>query len=140
MLTAKDLMTSDVVSIRPMATVQEAIDVLTRNGVSGLPVTDAHGHVLGIITEFALLAIAYDLDARNHPVSAHMTRNVISLQEDEAVSKIADLLILHRIRRVLVMRGDHLVGLVSRRDVLRAVSCCGEVVAMAEDNADSRSG
>ena len=120
MLTAKDIMTSTIVAIRPDTTVDEAINLLVEKQISGLPVTDEEGHLLGIVTEFALLAVAYDPRVRTDPVSEHMTKHVLSVEADDSMSKIADLCILHRIRRVPVLQDNKLVGLISRRDVLQA--------------------
>ena len=120
MLTARDLMNSEVVTISPETTVTQAIDILTKYGVSGLPVVDVDNHVLGIITEFALLAIVYDPSVATDPVSQYLTKDVISVAVDDPVSTVADVFILHRIRRVLVVKNGKLVGLISRRDVLKA--------------------
>lgn len=125
MPTAEDIMTRDIVAIRPETTLQQATDMILKNRISGMPVTDSDGRLLGVITEFALLAIAYDPEVRTAPVSEYMTRNVISVAEDEPIAKIADLCILHRIRRVPVVSQERLVGLISRRDLLQAASDAG---------------
>jgi len=126
MLTARHIMTSKLVTIRPDATVEETINLLVEKQISGLPVTDDQGHLLGIVTEFALLAVAYDPKVRTDPVSEHMTKHVMSVGADDSMSKIADLCILHRIRRVPVLQDGKLVGLISRRDVLRAACTTSE--------------
>ena len=119
MLTAKDMMISNIITIRPDATIEEAVDILMEKGISGLPVTDGDGQLLGVITEFAMLATAYDPKIISEPVSQHMTRDVICVEDSDTVSKVTDIFILHRIRRVPVMHEGRLVGLISRRDVLR---------------------
>jgi CBS domain-containing protein len=120
MLTARDLMNSSVIAVGPETTVEEAIDMLIQHRISGLPVVDSDRQILGIITEFALLSIVYDPNVATDPVSRHMTKEVISVAADECASKVADVFILHRIRRVLVQNGKKLVGLISRRDLLKA--------------------
>jgi CBS domain-containing protein len=124
MLTAGAIMTSDIVTVRPDASVQEAIDVLLTQQISGLPVVDDEGHLVGVITEFALLAVAYDKRVKNHSVRHHMTRDVITVEVDDPISRIADLCIVHRVRRVPVMKDGRLVGVIARRDVLRALVEC----------------
>jgi CBS domain-containing protein len=121
MLTAGAIMTSDIVTVRPDASVQEAIDALLTQQISGLPVVDDEGHLVGVITEFALLAVAYDKRVKNHSVRHHMTRDVITVEVDDPISRIADLCIVHRVRRVPVMKDGRLVGVIARRDVLRAL-------------------
>jgi len=120
MLTAKDLMRPEVVTISPETTVGKAIDILIEHGVSGLPVVDSDNRVSGIITEFALLSTVYDPSVRTDPVSQYMTKEVISVSSDERASRVADLFILHRIRRVIVEEHGKLAGLISRRDLLKA--------------------
>jgi CBS domain-containing protein len=132
MLTAKDLMQPDVITIPPETPVARAIDMLIEFGVSGLPVVDSDKQILGIITEFALLSIVYDPNVATDPVRKHMTKTVISVTTDESASKVADLFILHRIRRVLVEKDGKLVGLISRRDLLKAArSLCGSLTTIS---------
>ncbi len=118
MLTAQDIMRTDIVTIGPDRTLREAVQVLLEHRISGLPVVDEQGHLLGIISEFALLAIAYDPPSRNMPVSDHMTRHIISVTPDTPITKMADTFILHRIRRLPVVENERLLGVVSRRELL----------------------
>jgi CBS domain-containing protein len=120
MFAARDLMKSDIVTVSPETTVGEAIDILLNFGVSGLPVVDREKRVLGIITEYAMLAITYDPKIVGDAVSRHMTKDVISVDVDDRAQKIADAFILHRIHRVLVKKDGKLAGVISRRDLLKA--------------------
>jgi YD repeat-containing protein len=121
MATAGSIMTTNVVTVRPDALIEEAIELLLAQGISGLPVTDGDGRLIGVITEFALLAVTYDQRVKDHTVSQHMTRDVITVDADDPVSRVADLCIVHRVRRVPVMKDGRLVGVIARRDVLRAL-------------------
>lgn len=121
MLTARDIMTEGVVTIAPGAFLQDAIEAIIAHEVSGLPVVEADGKLVGIITEFALLATAYDPATACDVVSQHMTPEVISVGADDSIRKVADLFIVHRVRRVPVLDQGRLVGLIARRDVLKAV-------------------
>jgi CBS domain-containing protein len=121
MLTAGAIMTSDLITVRPEASIEDAIELLLGQQISGLPVTDDDGRLVGVITEFALLAVTYDRRVKNHTVSQHMTREVITVDIDDPVSRVADLCIVHRVRRVPVMKDGRLVGVIARRDVLRAL-------------------
>jgi tRNA nucleotidyltransferase (CCA-adding enzyme) len=121
MLTAGAIMTPTLFTVRPDASIEEAIELLLREGISGLPVLDADGRLVGVITEFALLAIAYDRRVKNHTVSQHMTRDLITVDVDDPVSRVADLCIVHRVRRVPVIKEGRMVGVIARRDVLRAL-------------------
>ena len=121
MLTAAEIMTTDLVTILPDASVQEATEILLDKQISGLPVVDRTGRLVGVITEFALLAMVYDREVQHHSVSRHMTHEVISVDVNDPISRIADLCIVHRVRRLPVMKGGQLVGLIARRDVLKAL-------------------
>jgi CBS domain-containing protein len=121
MLTAGAIMTPNLVTIRPEASIEEAIDLLLNEQISGLPVIDDDGHLVGVITEFALMAIAYDRRVKDHTVSQHMTRDLITVDVDDPISRVADLCIVHRVRRVPVIQEGRMVGVIARRDVLRAL-------------------
>jgi CBS domain-containing protein len=121
MLTAGAIMTADLVTVRPDASIEEAIDMLLNQQISGLPVVDDDGRLVGVITEFALLAVSYDRRVANHTVSQHMTRELITVDIDDPIHRIADLCIVHRVRRVPVLKDGRLVGVIARRDVLRAL-------------------
>lgn len=121
MLTAGAIMTTDLVTVRADASIEEAIETLLNQQISGLPVTDDDGRLVGVITEFALLAVTYDNRVKNHTVSQHMTREVIAVDINDPISRIADLCIVHRVRRVPVLLDGRLIGVIARRDVLRAL-------------------
>ena len=121
MLTAEQIMTPHVVTVSPEATIHEAISLLLDKGISGLPVVDNSGSLVGILTEYALLAMAYDKQVTCQTVAEHMTREVISVDAREPVNHVADQFIVQRVRRLPVIKNGKLAGLVSRVDVLRAL-------------------
>jgi CBS domain-containing protein len=121
MLTAAAIMTKNLVTIHPEASIKEAIELLLKESISGLPVVDHQDRLVGVISEFAMLAMVYDNDVQNQTVGQHMTREVISVEADDSISRIADLCIVHRVRRLPVMKDGRLVGLIARRDVLSAL-------------------
>jgi CBS domain-containing protein len=121
MLCARDIMTTDLLTISPNATVQEAIETLLHRKISGLPVVDSNGRLIGIVTEFALLAIAYDLSVRQEKILKHMTTEIITVSADDPIRSVADVCIMHRVRRVPVVDNGRLVGIVARRDVLQGI-------------------
>jgi CBS domain-containing protein len=121
MLTARDIMTENVLTIRPTNSVRSAIELLISEQISGLPVVDEHEKLVGIVTEFALLATAYDARVTAEAVAQHMTTDVLTFDVNDPIRKVADLFIVHRVRRAPVMEKGRIVGLISRRDVLKAV-------------------
>jgi len=121
MYRAKDVMTRDVLKLSPTTTVEQAIRLLLEHSYSGAPVVTEDGTLTGIISEYQLLEVIYDPDTTKLPVEHIMTRSVLSVDESALLSDVASLFILHRIRRVPVLREGHLVGLITRRDVLRYI-------------------
>ena len=131
MRTAKDVMRTDVLTVHPDASLHEAAQLLLDHNISGLPVTDDDGQLLGVISEFALLAITYDPLSREQAVRDHMTKQVISVAPDAPLVELADAFILHRIRRVPVVQCGQLLGMISRRELLRAAMEMGELICRA---------
>lgn len=121
MLTAEQIMTADVITIGPEASIHDAIELLLACRISGLPVVDRSGMLVGILSEYALLALAYDQSVTHQTVAQHMTREVISVDATALANRVADQFIVHRVRRLPVIRAGRLVGLISRSDVLRAL-------------------
>jgi len=119
LFTADDIMTPDVVSVSPDATVARAIDLFEKFGVSGLPVVDDENRLLGMITEYDLLRSIRTLEMFGS-VADFMTPDVITVEHHAPLVDIVNTLLSSRIRRVPVVNDGKLVGVVSRRDLLFA--------------------
>jgi len=113
---ARDIMTPDVIAIGPDATVQEAARVLADYHISGMPVVDGDNAMVGIVTEADIIGKEGD------HVSDIMTSRVISVTEQTGVDEIALILTGNRFKRVPVLRGDKIVGIVSRADIVRMIA------------------
>jgi CBS domain-containing protein len=113
---ACDVMTSAMITTTPDTPVAELTRLLTFHNVSGLPVLDEAGRLAGIVSEADVIG------KHGQTVGEIMTRDVITVGEEEPLEAIAQLMAQHRIKRVLVMRGDALVGLVSRADIVKALA------------------
>lgn len=138
----RDLMTSDVAIVAPDTTFREIVKVLIENKVSGVPVVDATGHVLGVVTENDLLnKEAYpprkdkrsvgqallDWIAGENPVTAKaeglraeelMSKPPVTIGPNESVHAAARRMIEYDVKRLPVVLDGLIVGLVSRHDVL----------------------
>ncbi len=121
MYRAKDIMTKAVTTVTSEQSVEETIRILVENKISGAPVVDEHGKLLGIISEYQLLEVLYRQELKAATVRELMRQQVLTVTEDASLTDIADLFVVQRIRRVPVLRNGHVVGVVSRRDVLRAI-------------------
>ena len=120
-MTAKDCMNRTLVSVRPDDDVLTAVRVLVDNKISGAPVIDNIGNLLGIITEKDCMAIA--LSAGYHgelggKVSDYMSREVTTVDTGTPVVEIAEHFAKRNFRRLPVLESGRVVGIVSRRDIL----------------------
>lgn len=144
-MVAKDIMTTQVVTVDPETPVRRIAELLLARRISAVPVVEAGGEVVGIVSEGDLmrrpetgterhrswwleLVTTPDHLARDY-VKAHgrraadvMSQEVVTVAEDASVSTIARLLEERRIKRVPVVRGRQLVGIVSRADLLRGLA------------------
>lgn len=118
---AKNVMTTQVVSAKPKASLDDVFALLLRHHVSGLPVVDDEGFLLGVITEYDLLSLLCDTSFDSGIVSDFLTKDVVTVNENEALSDIAELFMSHSIRRIPVLRDGKIVGIISRRDLIRYI-------------------
>jgi CBS domain-containing protein len=113
---AKDIMTRDVITVSPTATIKNLAMTLIKNQISGAPVAGRNGKIIGVVSEADIVA------KKGKDVKTIMSKNIISVTEDTAVEEIAKLMTTHRIKRLPVMRGSDVVGIVSRADIVNAIA------------------
>ena len=145
MLVAADVMTTDVITVTPETTVRDIATLLHSKRISGVPVVDAAGQILGIVTEGDLVlreaiagehrrswwltlfdnpnVLARDY-AKTHGRIARdiMTTSVISVDPTATLPEIAKTLERHRIKRVPVIKDGLLMGIVTRSNLLQALA------------------
>jgi CBS domain-containing protein len=157
---AKDIMTRDVATVPPSASVREAAKLMTEKRLSGLPVVTSDGRPVGMLTASDLLhrvetgterrqswlsgffsnpdemARQY---AKAHGLKAHevMSRHVITVRDDASLNEVAEVLDRNGLKRVPVVRDGVLVGIISRSDLVRVLSqtSIGQPVANSDDAA-----
>jgi CBS domain-containing protein len=156
-LFATDIMTTKVITARPDDTVANVARLLSDNGISAVPICDAEGHVLGMLSEgdvirpfgkqnaakrawwLSLLAEGGSLapsfleciKTENHRAREVMVTPVITAPEDATVAELADLLGRHNIKRLPILQNGKLVGIVSRANVVRAIAQTPDEIAEA---------
>jgi CBS domain-containing protein len=118
MIKAKDVMNASVVAIDPDDTIEEVMSRMIRLGISGMPVIDMSGQLLGIITEFDLLDLVWNPNTAKNKAYHYMTRDVRTVNEEDELVDVAELFKTLPIRRLLVMHDDQVVGIISRRDLI----------------------
>lgn len=121
---AKDVMITDLVVLRPETSVHEAMTLLMSSDISGAPVVDAHGSVVGILTEKDCLRAIFRASYNQEPggnVADYMSREVRTIQAETDLLEVIELFLRGPYRRFPVLAGTRLVGQISRHDILRAV-------------------
>lgn len=114
----RDIMSRMVVSVRPEATLTDAVRVLTKHHLSGAPVVSAAGELVGFISEPNLMDVLFDEESRRRPVADLMSTEVQLVHLDDSVSAAATMFAMFGFRRLPVVDQGRLVGVVTRRDLL----------------------
>lgn len=124
---AREFMTRDVVVLRDEQPIAQAIDLLVRRGFSGAPVLDGGGRLVGVLSELDCMTMVTSGAFHQEQLVAAcrvadlMTKPEHLVAPDEDIYTVAHVFIRDRVRRLLVTDDGSLVGLISRRDVLRAM-------------------
>ena len=120
-----DYMTKDLITFRTDQSVLEVMDVLIRNRISGGPVVDGNGQLVGIISEGDCMKQISESRYFNMPmvdvtVEKYMVKSVETIQGDKNIFDIANLFYTSNRRRFPVLENGKLVGQISRKDILKA--------------------
>jgi CBS domain-containing protein len=160
MLTAADVMTSDVVSVEPDTPVRDIAELLYSRRISGVPVVE-NDQVIGIVSEgdlighvaaigeprrswwlslFADESLSARDYAKTHGRTARdvMTASVVSVEETATLAEMARLVERHRIKRVPVLRDGKLIGIVTRGNLLQGLATLKAELPKSVDDATIR--
>jgi CBS domain-containing protein len=145
-------MTTEVISVSPDTPVRDLAQMMAEHRISGVPVIEASGQLVGIVTDgdiYRRSEIGTDKVrrgwlqsfltenneikdyARAHGQTARdvMTSETFAVDPDTSIQEVADILEMHRIRRVPVMKDDHVVGIVSRANLVQALAALPQAKA-----------
>lgn len=147
MLRARDIMTRDVIAVSPDTTVEKLGRIFIEKGISGAPVTDAEGRLLGIITENDLISqnrrlhiptILRLFDAfiplgssrleveikkmTASTVGEICVKKVVTVDEDTPIEDIATIMTEKKIHLLPVLREGRLVGIIGKKDLIRGIA------------------
>jgi CBS domain-containing protein len=148
---AADVMTRQVITIRPNASILQAARLMLQNRISGLPVVDQKGLLIGVVTEGDFLRRAETDTGRHRPswleffmspgrladeyVHAHgrkveevMSRNPHTISEDASLEEVVRTMERKRIKRVPVMRNGQLIGIITRANLVQALASIARVI------------
>lgn len=120
----REYMAANLITMTPGMEVMRAIRMLVEHRISGAPVIDAQGDLVGLLSEQDCMRVALDAGYHDHHggrVADFMTRVVHTVDADASVLELAQYFIDAPYRRYPVVDHGRLVGQISRRDVLRAL-------------------
>ena len=143
-----DIMTTDVITVGPQTSVGEIAHLMSEYDISGLPVLDGSGKILGIVTDldmmvrntrfkmptfFTILDSIIYLETPHHfkerlehvlgaTAEEIMTEEVVTIAPDATIEALAEVMVDKEINPILVVEAQRLVGIVSRSDIIRQMA------------------
>jgi CBS domain-containing protein len=148
MLYARDIMTTEVLTVSPETSIADLSKTLENRKIGGLPVVDKGGHLVGVITQSDLVERARDLELPpainildfhfyleipSHllhrvekmlgtTVADCMTANPVTVSPDTPLAKVAALMAKQKVHTLPVLEGEKLVGVIGKMDLIRALA------------------
>ncbi len=119
MFETRKIMTADPISVTPETPADKALEILVDKNITGLPVVDKDHKLIGIVSEKDLLSLL-DQD-RDGKVADFMTEQVTSFDVNADVIEICQSLIANDFRRVPITENGVLIGVISRRDLIKFI-------------------
>lgn len=124
-INVREYMTREVVSFTPDTLILDAVHTLVNRRISGAPVLDHQGNLVGMLSDIDCIKVAlqtaYHGEDRGGRVEQFMTPEVITVDANASVLDAAEILMNRKLRRLPVLERTRLVGQISRHDVLRAM-------------------
>jgi len=134
MLRAKDIMTKDVISVEKDTPIYEAMQLIAKHDISGMPVVKSDTTLIGILSEKDVLSLFYAReDDEEKAVNDFMTQPAVFFDENESLLDICDFLKRNIFRRVPITSKGKLVGVISIRDVIEYILQLNSEVPLPAD-------
>ncbi len=121
MANAKSIMTTRVITVKDHTPIREAIEILVDKKISGLPVVNDENKLVGLISEKDLLRLVFTGEVDLGIVADFMTREVVALDEETDLLDVCEYLIDMNYKRIPILKDNRLVGIISRRDMIRYI-------------------
>ena len=115
------IMTTNVIVVKRQTPISEVIEILLENNITGLPVVDDDMTLFGIISEKDVLSLISVLEDDSAKVEDFMTKDVVSFEQDEDLIAICECLVQNNFRRVPILSEGKLVGIISRKDIIKYI-------------------
>ncbi|MDH3582011.1 MAG: CBS domain-containing protein [Hyphomicrobiales bacterium] len=122
--TARDFMATKLMTLTPETDIHQAMRLLLDNRLSGAPVVNGEGKLVGVLSKKDCLKVAFSASYHKEwggPVANYMSRDVQTVEADTDIVEVAEIFLRGPYRRFPVMENGRLVGQISRHDVLRAL-------------------
>ncbi|MGB0452908.1 MAG: CBS domain-containing protein [Bacteriovoracaceae bacterium] len=144
-MNAKDIMTANPISLTEDKLVKDAADLMTEKSISALPITNAEGKLVGIITESDFVGKAVDIPhalvsikqlfkenfhhadvelicakVKEKPLKNVMSTKLYTVEEDHSLNQIVNLMIDKGLKRIPVLNNGELSGIITRKDIVKA--------------------
>ena len=123
-VTVKDYMASNVITLSPEMGISEAVKIFLSNRISGAPVVDESGKLMGLLSEKDCIKVIHDAtyhEAMDGKVGDYMSTEIKTVPGHMGIVEVSELFINHSYRRFPVLEDDKVIGQISRRDVLKAL-------------------
>ncbi len=121
MALAKDIMIKELITIREDTPIIEAITVMLQNYISSLPVVDENMRLLGILTEKDVLELSFFNFTNDEKAVDYMDRDIITMNENSELLDVCECLMREGFKRIPILSNGRLVGIISRRDMLKYI-------------------
>ena len=118
MVYAKQFMQADTAVVRESSSLQQVSRVLLKNGTSGVPVVDRNRKPVGFISERDIVKAIARFGPKPMTAGEIMHRKVLTVEEDTPIEYVSKLLSEHPYRNIPVTRGNRIVGMINRKDVI----------------------
>lgn len=121
MFKAKTVMTTDILFVKRSMPIYEAMRILVDKNITGLPVVNDDMTLAGIFSEKDVLKLLYDIKDKPGNVEDFMTKEICSFDAEDSLVDITESLIRNSFRRVPITSGGKLVGIISRKDIIKYI-------------------
>ena len=122
MLKAKDIMTTDLITVKMDTPIYIVLEHIAKHGISGLPVVEDDMTLVGIVSEKDVLSLFYDNEGNDEiTVNDFMTQPPLYFDENESLLDVCDFLKKNVFRRVPITSKGRLVGIISIRDIIEHI-------------------
>jgi predicted transcriptional regulator len=122
-LRASDVMVKDVLTVPESTPLKEIARLLAEKQITGAPVINAEGEIVGVISETDIIRKSNSIGAWSPSTAGQiMSRPAVAVAPDDTLQRVCELMYNRRIHRVIVAEGSHIRGIITTMDILRAIA------------------